>query len=53
MQSPLLSITYANDRQQVIYIFDKMRVKANTQKSHVKNVILRDCRQTDDIIVEN
>ena len=27
MQSPLLSISYAYDRQQVIYIFDKMRVK--------------------------
>ena len=27
MQSPLRSITYAYDRQQVIYIFDKMRVK--------------------------
>ena len=53
MQSPLLSITYAYDRQQVIYIFDKMRVKYNTQKWHVKNVIHRDCRQTDDIILEN
>ena len=53
MQSPLLSITYAYDRQQVIYIFDKMRVKLNTQKSHVKNVIHRDCCQTDDIILEN
>ena len=53
MQSPLLSITYANDRQQVIYIFDKMRVKVNTQKSHVKNVIKIDCRQADDIILEN
>ena len=53
MQSRLLLITYANDRQQVIYIFGKMRVKVNTQKSHVKNVIHRDCRQTDDIILEN
>ena len=53
MQSPLLSIMYAYDRQQVIYIFDKMSVKVNTQKSHVKNVIHRDCRQTDDIILEN
>ena len=53
MQSPLLSITYAYDRQQVIYIFDKMRVKVNTQKSHVKNVIHRACRQRDDIILEN
>ena len=43
MQSPLLSITYAYDRQQVIYIFDKMLVKANTQRSRVKNVIHRDC----------
>ena len=51
MQSPLLS--YAYDRQQVIYIFDKTRVKVNTQKSHVKNVIHRDCRQTDHIILEN
>ena len=49
MQSLLLSIAYAYDRQQVIYIFDKMRVEVNTQKSHVKNVIHRDCRQTDDI----
>ena len=53
MQSALLSITNAYDRQQVIYIFDKMRVKLNTQQSHVKNVIHRDCRQTDDIILEN
>ena len=37
MQSPLLSITYAYDRQQVIYIFDNMRVKVNTQKWRVKN----------------
>ena len=51
MQSLLLSITYTYDRQQVIYIFDKMRVKVNTQKSHVKNVIHRDCRQTDDLIL--
>ena len=32
MQSLLLSILYAYDRQQVIYIFDKMRVKVNTQR---------------------
>ena len=32
MQSLLLSISYAYDRQQVIYIFDKMRVKVNTQR---------------------
>ena len=51
MQSLLLSITYTYDRQQVIDIFDKMRVKVNTQKSHVKNVIHRDCRQTDDLIL--
>ena len=44
MQSPLLSIMHAYDRQQVIYIFDKMRVKGNTQRSHVKSVIHRDCR---------
>ena len=31
MQSPLLSITSAYDRQQVIYIFDKMGVKVNTR----------------------
>ena len=43
MQSPLLSISYAYEGQQVIYIFDKMRVKVNTQRSHVKNVIHRDC----------
>ena len=36
MQSPVLSTTYAYDRQQVIYIFDKMRVKVNTQRSPVK-----------------
>ena len=35
MQSQLLS-TYAYDSQQVIYIFDKMRVKVNTQRSRVK-----------------
>ena len=45
MQSPLLSTTYAYDNQQVIYIFDKMRVKVNTQRSPVKNVIHRDCRR--------
>ena len=36
MQSPLLSTTYAYDSQQVIYIFDQMRVKVNTQRSRVK-----------------
>ena len=36
MQPPLLSATYANGSQQVIYIFDKMRVKVNTQRSRVK-----------------
>ena len=36
MQSQLLSATYAYDCQQVIYIFDKMRVKVNTQRSRVK-----------------
>ena len=36
MQSPLLSISYAYDRHQVIYIFDKMRVKVNTQRLYVK-----------------
>ena len=45
MQSPVLSITYAYDRQQVIYIFDKMRVKVKTQMLRVKNVIYRDCRR--------
>ena len=53
MQSLLLSIMYAYDRQRLIYIFDKMHVKVNTQKSYVKNVIHRDCHQTDDIILEN
>ena len=43
MQSPLLSAMYAYDRQQVIYIFDKMRVKVNTQRSRVKTVIHRHC----------
>ena len=36
MQSPLLSTTYAYDSQQVIYTFDKMRAKVNTQRSRVK-----------------
>ena len=46
MQSPLLSISYAYDRQQVIYIFDKMRVKVNTQRlQHMSNVIHRDFRR--------
>ena len=36
MQSQLLSTTYTYDSQQVIYIFDKMRVKVNTQRSGVK-----------------
>ena len=45
MQSAFLSITYAYDRRQVIYIFDKMRVKVNIQRSRVRNVIHRDCRR--------
>ena len=36
MQSQLLSTTYASDSQRVIYIFNKMRVKVNTQRSRVK-----------------
>ena len=36
MQSQLSSKTYAYDSQQVIYIFDKMHVKVNTQRSRVK-----------------
>ena len=36
MQSLLLSTTYAYDSQQVSYIFNKMRVKVNTQRSRVK-----------------
>ena len=36
MQSALLSMTYAYDRRQVIYIFDKMRVKVNTLRSRVR-----------------
>ena len=36
MQSQLLSTTDAYDSQQVIYIFDKMRDKVNTQRSRVK-----------------
>ena len=36
MQSPHLSTTYAYDSQQEIYIFDKMRVKVNTQRLPVK-----------------
>ena len=36
MKSPLLSTTYAYGSQQVIYIFDKMRVKVDTQRSRVK-----------------
>ena len=36
MQSPLLSTTYDYDSQQVIYIFDKMGVRVNTQRSRVK-----------------
>ena len=36
MQSQLLSTTYAYGSPQVIYIFDKMRVKVNTQRSRVK-----------------
>ena len=45
MQSPLLSILYAYDRQQVIYIFDKMRVKVLIHKGCMSNVILRDFRR--------
>ena len=36
MQSPLLSTTYSYGSQQVIYIFDIMRVKVDTQRSCVK-----------------
>ena len=36
MQSQLLSTTYAYDIQQVVYMFDKMHVKVNTQRSRVK-----------------
>ena len=36
MKSPLLSTTCAYDSQQVIYIFDKMHVKVNTQRARVK-----------------
>ena len=36
MQSQLLSTTHAYDSQQVIYIFDKMRVEVNIQRSRVK-----------------
>ena len=35
MQSPLLSTAYAYVSQHVIYIFDKMRVKVDTQRSRV------------------
>ena len=45
MQSALLSMTYAYDRRQAIYIFDKMRVKVNTQTSRVRNVIHREFRR--------
>ena len=60
MQSPLLSTTYAYGSQQVIYIlvFDKMRVKVDTQRSRVKKCNtqrLPPIKQllTDDIISEN
>ena len=36
MQSQVLSTTYAYDSEQVIYIFDKMPVKVNTQRSRFK-----------------
>ena len=36
MQSQLLSTKYAYGSQQVIYIFDKMRIKVDTQRSRVK-----------------
>ena len=36
MQSLLLSTTYPYGSQQVIYIFDKMCVKVDTQRSRVK-----------------
>ena len=36
MQLQLISTMYAYDSQQVIYIFDKMRVKVNTQRTRVK-----------------
>ena len=51
MQSPLLSVTYAYDRQQIIYIFDKMCVKVNTQRSRVKNVKKTETA-TDKIVID-
>ena len=45
MQPSLLQTTYAYDRQQVIYIFDNMRVKVDTQRLRVKIVIHVDCHQ--------
>ena len=58
MQSQLLSKTYAYDSQQVIYIFDKMHVKVNTQRSHVKKCNTQRLPPikyllTDDMISEN
>ena len=58
MQSQLLSTTYAYDSQQVIYIFDKMHVKVNTQRSRVKKCNTQRLPPiklllTDDIISEN
>ena len=58
MQSPLLSTTYAYDSRQVIYIFDKMRVKVNTQRVRVKKCDTQRLPPikkllTDDIISEN
>ena len=44
MQSPLLSNSYAYDRQQVIYIFDKMHVKV-IHKGCMSNVRHRDFRR--------
>ena len=38
MQLQLLSTTYAYDSQQAIYIFDKMRVKVNKQRSRAKKM---------------
>ena len=52
MQSMFLSTRYANDSQQVIYIFCWSRVKVNTQRVCVKRLLPIKWLLTDDIILE-
>ena len=51
MQSLFLPTAYANDSQQVIYMYDRTRVKVNTLSFVVKNLIHRDETATDEMVL--